>query len=634
MGILRAGPVQAEFPDAERVPSRGLRVALVNMPWSRADAPSIQCGLLQALTRRTGYHCDVFYLNLEFAALVGGKLYSAISDMTGERLHLLGEWLFSFAAFGEITPDAEYLAEFPETGETWRELSGKSTEDLQLLRRERIPEWLDQVARRPTWATYDVAGFSSTFLQNAASLALGRRLKELRGGLPLVYGGANFDDVMGPEYLRALPWIDYVVSGEADVTFPELLNAIAAGDHIPIPGVTRQGQAGPGPGRAGPVALDAIPTPDYQDYFAQLETFGRRELLDGRPVIMPIEFSRGCWWGEKHHCTFCGLNALGMDFRAKNPERAMTEIMTLLTRYPSVHIEAVDNILDMRYLTSLCADMAAHHWDINVFYEVKANLTREQLSTLRRAGILRIQPGIESLSSSTLKIMRKGSSRLLNIRLLKWAKYYGIDVSWNLLMGFPGESDEDYLEQLELMPALVHLQPPSGCQRIWLERYSPYFEDSTFGFSEVTPRSCYRHIYPDSLDHAKIAYFFDYTAPGTCSEHVRARVASGIKEWKKRCREGNPSLVYQRLPGRLVIIDRRTAEPKRAVLSGWRADAYEACGDTPRSAARACETVRSPGDDVTEAQVTSFFEACCRGGVMIGEDSKYLSLALPENPGW
>src|SRR5216683_2112975 len=50
------------FPDAERVPSRGLRVALVNMPWSRADAPSIQCGLLQALTRRAGHHCDVFYL--------------------------------------------------------------------------------------------------------------------------------------------------------------------------------------------------------------------------------------------------------------------------------------------------------------------------------------------------------------------------------------------------------------------------------------------------------------------------------------------------------------------------------------------------------------------------------------------
>jgi ribosomal peptide maturation radical SAM protein 1 len=609
-------------------------VALVNMPWSRVDAPSIQCGLLQALTRRAGHHCDALYLNLEFAALLGGKLYSAISDMTGERLHLLGEWLFAYAAFGEITRDDEYLAEFPETGETWQELSGQPVNDLMHLRRERIPEWLDEVAQRPIWSSFDVVGFSSTFLQNTASLALGRRLKDLRPETALVYGGANFDDVMGPEYLRALAWIDYVVSGEADVTFPELLNAIAAGEQGTISGVTRRGQPGPGPGQDRPVELDTIPTPDYQDYFTQLEATGRRELLDGRPVIMPIEFSRGCWWGEKHHCTFCGLNALGMNFRAKNPERAMTEITALLTRYPSVHIEAVDNILDMKYLTSLCEDMAAHHWDINVFYEVKANLTREQVSTLRRAGILRIQPGIESLSSSVLKLMRKGSNRLLNIRLLKWAKYYGIDVSWNLLMGFPEESDEDYLEQLELMPSLVHLQPPSGCQRIWLERYSPYFEDSTFGFSEMQPRSCYRHIYPDSLDHAKIAYFFDYIAPGTCSEDIRAQVAAGIKEWKRRHREENPSLLYQRLPGRLVLIDRRATEPKRAVLSGWQADAYEACGDAPRSARKVCEAVRSPGDDLTEAQVTSFFKACCRSGVMVGEDGTYLSLALPENPGW
>ncbi len=40
-------------------------------------------------------------------------------------------------------------------------------------------------------------------------------------------------------------------------------------------------------------------------------------------IFVPYETSRGCWWGQKKHCTFCGLNPLGMNYRAKSPERAV-----------------------------------------------------------------------------------------------------------------------------------------------------------------------------------------------------------------------------------------------------------------------------------------------------------------------
>ncbi|WP_329170966.1 RiPP maturation radical SAM C-methyltransferase [Streptomyces decoyicus] len=617
-------------------PSRCLRIALVNMPWARIHAPSIQCGLLQSLARRAGHECESHYLNLEFAAFFGSKAYDAIANMASERLHLMGEWLFSYAAFGEVTTDDQYFGEYPEVKAIWDELTGKGLDDLSEMRRRTLPDWIAACAAKPVWGEYDVIGFTSTFMQNTASLALGKMIKKFHPGVTLVYGGANFDGDMGAEYAKKLPWLDYVVAGEGDIVFPALLNNIADGTDTPLPGVLRYAVTNltPATDAERPQVLDQLPTPDYRDYFAWLERFDRTRLLGRAPVQLPVEFSRGCWWGQKHHCTFCGLNALGMAYRSKSGSRAFTELTALLRDYPVVHVDTVDNILDMGYFSTLCAQLAEAHWDVNLFFESKANLTREQLATLSRAGILRIQPGIESLSTHVLKLMRKGASKLINIRFLKWAAYYKIDVSWNILAGFPGETEEDYAEQLRLLPLLHHLQPPGGCGRIWLERFSPYFTDPAFPISEVRPRASYSHVYPASLDHEKIAYFFDYEASGTCSHETVATLNAAVSQWQKRFSEARPSLVYQRLPGKLTLIDRRTDQPKRAVLAGWKAEAYESCGDAPRGAAAVSRQLAARDISVSEDEVAAFLGQCCRAGVMVSDDGKYLGLALPENPGW
>lgn len=156
-------PVALGMPSATMM-APALRVLLVNMPWSSTTSPSIQCGLLQALTRRAGHECEVAYLNLEFAARLGGDVYSEIADMSGERLHMLGEWLFSFAAFGETTPDTDYLHEFPEVASCLLD-RGWDGDALAKLRRVDAPAWIEDVASRSSWETYDVVGFTSTFLQ-------------------------------------------------------------------------------------------------------------------------------------------------------------------------------------------------------------------------------------------------------------------------------------------------------------------------------------------------------------------------------------------------------------------------------------------------------------------------------------
>ncbi|MCO5973215.1 RiPP maturation radical SAM C-methyltransferase [Actinoallomurus soli] len=636
--MTRMLPLAPKDPSRELVgpPSRPLRVALVNMPWCWVDSPSIQCGLLQAIVKRAGHHCDVLYLNLELSDLLGHRIYDRIARMNDDRFHQLGEWLFSYAAFGDIRPEADYFAEYPEVPETWSTILENGPDQLVTYRREVLPAWIDDCLDLADWSSYDAVGFSSTFLQNTASLALGRRLKERFPDLPLIYGGANFDGGMGIAYAEKLPWLDYVVSGEGDIALPTLLHDLAAGVSRPIPGVRRRGTDHDDVGEsARTYDLNALPAPDYDDYFRALERHDRSRVLGEDEVRLLVEFSRGCWWGQKHHCTFCGLNALGMNYRSKAGERAFADLEQLLRAHPTHRVDAVDNILDMAYLSSFCAELAERRWDLNLFFEVKANLTREQLAVMRRAGVRRIQPGIESLSTHVLGLMRKGSSKLINIRLLKWARYHGISTEWHILRGFPGETDQDYAEQAELVPLLYHLQPPTGQLGIWLERFSPYFTDRSFAISGVRPQASYAYVYPPELDHSRIAYFFDFEASDVASADSHELLTSAALEWKRRWASGDrPVLFYERLPGRLKILDTRSGRPRKAVLHGWQAEAYEACGDTARAGKRVHQSLLDGGFDLSLGEVAAFLDDCCRLGVMVSEDDKYLSLALPGNPGW
>src|SRR5207248_9221804 len=115
------------------------------------------------------------------------------------------------------------------------------------------------------------------------------------------------------------------------------------------------------------------------------------------------------------------------------------------------------------------------HLDLDVFIETKSNLGKPQIELLARGGVKSMQPGIESLSAAQLKEMDKGVSPLQNLQCLKWSSYYGIHLSWNILLGFPQETDDDYRRQIQLIPSIVHFQPPESVGKFWLERFSPFF---------------------------------------------------------------------------------------------------------------------------------------------------------------
>src|SRR5262249_14811748 len=155
---------------------------------------------------------------------------------------------------------------------------------------------------------YAVVGFTSVFTQHLASLLLAQKIKQLHPQIKIVFGGANVEGVMGQEALRSFDWIDYVVDGEAEESFPVLVKNILAGQfYDPIAGVSfRNGdEVYLSSERPRMTQLNKVPIPDYSDFFREVEATGLKNRF--QPYLM-FESARGCWWGEKAHCVFCGLN--------------------------------------------------------------------------------------------------------------------------------------------------------------------------------------------------------------------------------------------------------------------------------------------------------------------------------------
>jgi ribosomal peptide maturation radical SAM protein 1 len=610
-------------------------VLLLSMPYGALERPALGISLLKPLLARAGVECDVRYLNFPLAELLG---YGEYQWMQAELPYtaFAGDWTFTTDLHGPSSARDEGFVREVLRGQ-WRLDSGSIDRILQV--RALVGHFLDHCMAAVDWSRYGLVGFTSTFEQNLASLALARRIKERHPEVGIVFGGANWEGEMGCELHRRFPFVDYACSGEAELSFPALVERVLGGGGEAglegVPGIVfRRGGESVFTG-APPLTrdLDALPIPDFGDYFAAL-----RESSAGSSIspMLLVETSRGCWWGAKAHCTFCGLNGSGMSFRSKSGRRAVEEIEHLADRWQGDTIEAVDNIFDMGYFESVLPVLAGRTRRLNLFYEIKANLTREQVRLLAQAGVYRIQPGLESLSDHILKLMRKGTTALRNVQLLKWCREMGIHVDWNLLYGFPGETAEDYAASLELLRSIRHLQPAGACGPVRLDRFSPYFTDpEAFGLVDVRPMVSYRYLYPfDEASLRRIAYYFDYGyRPEVDPRGAAAEVVRYVKEWRDNPEQGTLWAVPS-ADGGLVIHDSRSDAPRAQVaLSPPEAAAYRYC-DELRSGKSVARFLRGcfPEAGFPDDGILAFLDSLVANRLMVTDGTHYLGLALGAAP--
>jgi len=611
------------------------------MPFGPVFFPSIGVSLLQSALKQSGISSSTRYFSIRFSEIVGTTLYNALSTPSGlASVELAGEWIFSAALFDRPAADTTgYLQSVLVDRSSWS-TPGCAPRIPKVLidkigrARARVPAFLDWCVDRVAAHPPRVVGITSSFQQHAASLAFARRLKARLPEVSIVMGGANCEGVMGAETVRQFPFVDAAVSGEADRIVVELIQCLLDGRPIDdMPGVytrtsSRRAIAfGQFPSAPMVRDMDALPFPDYSEYMAQFRA--SRHHSGWEPQLL-FESSRGCWWGEKAHCTFCGLNGSTMTYRSKSADRVLEELEHFADRYPGHHVQVVDNIIEMGYFKDLLPRLAERRLRLDLFYETKANLKKDHVRTLAQANIRTIQPGIESLSDAVLTLMRKGVTWLQNVQLLKWCKELGVHPYWNLLWGFPGEPPAEYTRMAKVIPLLTHLPAPRGTYGLRLDRFSPNFNESArLGFTHVRPIDSYRHVYTGLADEAirNLAYYFqfEYSDQRTVTEYVRPTLGA-VRRWQRAQRLSELfSIVHD---NRLVICDLRpVATVPVTVLHDMDRALYDACdGIAHIRGLTAIAKAFEPG--ATEILVAERLQPLVDRGLLLNDGPRYLALAI------
>ncbi|MCP4217843.1 MAG: RiPP maturation radical SAM protein 1, partial [bacterium] len=574
-----------------------------------------------------------------------------------------GEWIFSQKAFpNEYFPDfnvneGEYLALAQEiikltfNNEQLKQiLEGKTFADYFCDLRRQASLFIDMEAQRILQLKPRIVGCSSTFQNHCFSLALLLKIRQLAPGVITMMGGANCDDSLGIITHKTFPWVDYIVCGEAELLLPDLcrnifehgrdiqLDALPGGVIAPL---HRSGTHFKASVRAIVEDMDRSPVPDFDEYFNIMNTSPLKNHV--YPTIA-FETSRGCWWGAKSQCTFCGFNGKSLAYRSKSAQRVMQDLDTLSQKYKINNFLAIDNILDMKYFKTLFPPLSKLEKKYYMGFETKANLNRRQVKIMRDGGVTCMQPGMESLHDEALKRLRKGSTMWLNIQLLKWTREFGVVNNWVFLHGLPDDKDEWYGELADIVPLITHLQAPNLYHKIYFTRFSLYFYNPGKYNLVLKPYDTYRYVYPlPAEDLENFAHLFDIDEKrggaasdlldtGEGKRGLERELFKWAEPWllfKTNQLKNPPLLTMEETAQGLAILDTRAcAVEKHITLETVPAAVYKIC-DTASTLKRILVKLQEGGHPYQDTrEIMPIMDEMVRKKIMLKKEDRYLGLAV------
>lgn len=618
------------------------KIGLINMPFAAFNSPSLGLTQLKAVLEsqfENRVSVEILYLNQDFARHMGIDTTQFIENSAQAQNSGLGEWFFRQSAFPDASDNSKAYFQ------RYYPLQNEQTLALKraiLEKREGINEFLDHLIDRYKINEADLVGFTSMFTQNAASFALARKLKERNPNIVVVMGGTNCETPMGEEIAKNVRQIDFVFSGPALVNFPQFVQHCLNGEMEKCDGVrgvfsrTNLGDVHSGiKGSIGEeLDINDMVEIEYETFLNTFEKNFRSEKI--KPKLF-FETSRGCWWGERSQCTFCGLNGTTMHYRAMHPQKAIDQFESLF-RYSGrcTEFKCVDNIMPKNYVQDVLLLLNPPP-NACIFYEVKADLSREDLQVLSSAGVKRVQPGIESLATGTLKLIRKGITAFRNLVFLQNCVNYAVKPVWNLLIGFPGEDEAVYKKYIHDIPLIVHLPPPSGAYPVRFDRYSPYFVQAEKYGLDLRPYDFYGMIYPfpeESL--ANLAYYFvdhnfgaDYfTTMVKWIDKIRAKVDLWQKRWQGNNHALPPMLFFKKKGEFNVVHDSRAGEIVEHQVGELDRQLLERLISRKSVANLASEL-----GHISKAEIEEIIGSLQELGLVFREGDRFISLVFDEEPG-
>lgn len=339
----------------------------------------------------------------------------------------------------------------------------------------------------------DIIGITFLSTKMGAVQNLIRIAKQIFPDIPVVLGGAH-PSVLYESSLKKTG-ADYVVIGEGEETFSELVRFLESGGKNPenIQGLVFQSENGDivrTPGRPLIKNLDDMPFPDRESLFRK-ETY----RPDDFSMIMT---SRGC----PFNCAFCS-SIWERRVRYRSVPNIMDEIQYLVGRFKTRNIYFKDDTftLSRKRVLDFCDQLEAANLDINWECLTRIELVDEEIvKRMRQTGMNSLKIGIETGSQRllyatnkniTLNHIRRGAE-ILNRLNQKWSAFF--------MLGYPDETEEEIKMSLnlieEIQPTYVSmsiLAPYPGCQYYYeLEKMGVLGEDTNWNLYD--PFSLYANV--------------------------------------------------------------------------------------------------------------------------------------------
>jgi len=285
----------------------------------------------------------------------------------------------------------------------------------------------------------------------SSALGLSRELKRRFPSLPIVWGG--WHPSILPEQCLLGGCVDAVVVGQGEAAFSELMAAIdQPEDWHRIPGLC--------------VSVRGVPIRTESRPLTKMESFppARYDLLDVESYFrrkgkrqLDYSSSRGC----PYKCTFC---ADPMVYRSKwtglPAGRVVAELQQLHAAYQMDEVFFLDDDLfaSLKRIRELSDALLDAHvpftWKGTARADELCRLPEEVFEHLRRSGCRRINIGAESGSQKILDEIKKQYQVGQILTAADRAARAGINISYSFIAGFPGETERDFQETLEVLKAI------------------------------------------------------------------------------------------------------------------------------------------------------------------------------------
>ena len=606
------------------------KIALISTPWPLYSRPSIQLGTLKAFlqTRIPKLQIDAFHFYLFIAEAIGYRLYHEISQRSW-----LAESVYAALLYPERIKQAEAL------------FCKESTENpiLQQVRfktlTEQIKNKTDAFLDRQKWATYGLLGFSISICQLTSALYIIRRLKKRFPDLMVVVGGALTAGVTAQGILQKFPEVDVAVNGEGEMPLYQIIQHLRRKppdlDLSKIQGVLtllKDAEHPAKPSFSQLNALDELAAPDYDDYFKLLRKFDARKFFF---PTLPVEISRGCWWkravgsAKVTGCAFCNLNLQWLGYRSKPVPRAVAEIDQLTNRYQTLSVAIMDNVLPKKDTIDIFLQIAGLNKDLRLFGEVRATTRLSELKAMRDCGMREVQIGIEALGSRLLKRLHKGTTAIQNLEIMKNCEALGIRNISNLILHFPGSTQQDVAETLNTLEFALPFHPPKAVS-FWLGLESPVWQHpEKYGIRAVFNHPNYAFLFPEEI-HRKLQLMIQgYRGDLTYQKKIWRPVKKMISNWQEQYAEmikepgDNPILSYRDGRDFMIIRHKRfRARPAVHRLVGSSREIYLFCRKH-----RSIQTIFEAFPDIPNDTILNFLNMMVDKKLMFAEKNKYLSLA-------